>query len=1167
MNLQLLLGRSGSGKSRELIARLATLSREGREGLFLLVPEQCSFSAERALLQALSPAEAARVQVLSFTRLAETVFRETGGVAREPLDEGMRALLMSRALEQIAQTADTADGLSRPGKWQVADPVYITRLLGALNELRQCAVSTDALETLVKDLELAGAGASTVEKTRALQQIVTVYEGLVAASGVDTLEDLTRLAEQLPTSRLPENAVILVDGFKGFTLQELQVLEQLIPRAAEVTVALSTDTPGMAADPTADHSREYALFSPVTHTVNQLMELAARHGLRWSLQLLTENRRNEGALAALEAGLYAPQPVAYEGAGEAVTLAPCRDVYEECAYVARAIRRLLRQEHYRCRDIVVVTRQPEAYGGLLEDALAEQGVPCYADARQEIFCESLIVYIRCALRLAVGGWRTEELLRLLKTDLAGLSPLETAQLENYVYTWSIDGAAWTEPFTENPAGLGEKLTPGGERRLARLNAWREKLMAPLQALAAALRGQPTGRQFALAVYRYLTADEELPRRIAGQAQALEEMAEPVLAAHAARLWDELMGVLDRFAAVLGEQPLPATRLEELFTMLLQMIDLGSIPPGLDAVAIGSAERIRYDSPRAVFILGANEGGFPAYPESDGFLSEEDRRLWKEQGVELSGDLLSRSIEERYYVYMAVAAPQERLTVSYLTEGETAPSPLIGQIAHIVPGHAEGNCGQADGMDLESAEDVFHRLAEQMAAPTAVAGSLRQVLAADPAFAGRLAAVERSAKRVPFHLDGAELAPALYGRELCLSATKTEAFYECPFAYFCQYGLRINPRPLAKMDFALFGTLVHHVMETLLPAYTAPEGLVAQLKARDEATEDREARQAAEPGVQAMLRQTLTADIRRVADAYVEEQLGGSEHRTGQFLYQLRLARQAAYNMLWHTVMELRQSAFTPVDFELAILPDPEEGKEGILSVRLPIPEGQVRFSGKIDRVDLFVRFDGTAFVRVVDYKTSDKEFDINELTAGLHTQLLIYLFMLCENSRRYVAEGQLQPAGALYHPLSDMLVERGKSTKKLTREQHRLKTMGMRGLVLDDPIVIQAMERDGNSVFIPAAVGKNGQGTGAVITREQFALLHGLVERLLTGMARRLLTGDIEALPLQRGDKTPCAYCDYRAVCCREEDDPLRQTESRSLADVMERLAAEEDGEEATEHG
>ena len=300
----------------------------------------------------------------------------------------------------------------------------------------------------------------------------------------------------------------------------------------------------------------------------------------------------------------------------------------------------------------------------------------------------------------------------------------------------------------------------------------------------------------------------------------------------------------------------------------------------------------------------------------------------------------------------------------------------------------------------------------------------------------------------------------------------------------------------------------------------------------------------------------------MTEKYIEEEMGGVANKSGRFLYQVSQAQRAATNMLWHTLMELRQSQFDPVDFELSIHPQ-GEGEEGLVSLRLPHTGGTVQVRGQIDRVDIYVRGDGTAFARVVDYKTGTKKFDLSELAAGLSMQMLLYLFILCDNSRRYVEQDtHLRPAGVLYHPLSDLVVKRDEDPRQ------RLRSMAMSGLVLDDPGVVQAMEADAAQVFIPAGLDKGGQVKGSAVTPAQFALLRRVVERLLTAMADDLLAGDIRALPLQRGVRLPCDYCDYRAVCGREADDPARLLEKQSMKTVLEQLeTAENDAKEVTCRG
>ncbi len=1146
--LQLLIGRSGSGKTHTILNRLDTLAEAGQGTILWLVPEQHSFESERALLRQLGPVKAARVQVLSFSRLADMVFREVGGLAEETLDEGTRALLMSRALEQVAAVgSDTDDPMRGLRPRMATDSAYVEQLLQLWQELRQCAVSTEEWERVATQLaEEDGADALFPAKVGDIARVFAAYEGLAAATGADELDRLTRLAQRLADSRLPMDAAVFVDGFKGFTVQELAVLEAFIPRCRQMTVALGSDTPG-ARWPGVDRAtcrREYTLFSPVTDTVEQLRRIADKHGLHWEMTLLEDNRRVEDdALRALEAGLYAPLPAVYEGDAAAVTVTPCADVYEECRYVTRRIRYLLRQEGYRCRDITVVSRNPAEYQGILDEMLTREGIPCFMDGRQDILCEPLVAYIRCALQLAVEGWRTESILRLLKTDLWPLSPLQIAELENYVFMWRIEGKRWEQEWTENPSGLDGDMHTHDRILLERLNQYRRALMDSLTALRQDLRGGVNGRQFAVAVYRWLSGQKDLPRRIAGQAAVLEELAQPVLADHTARLWDEIIRILDRFVLALGDQRLPAARMVDLFTMLCRLMDLGSIPQGLDAVTVGGADRIRYRDPRAVFVLGANEGVFPAYPVGDGLLTEEERRRLKDKGLTLAEDVLTQCVEERYYAYMAVAAPRDRLTVTYQTTAESGPSPLVAAIEKILPNHTRGAAYCADGTDLETAAEMFSRLAQGYGEPSAITDTLRDVMAADPAYAPRLAAVERAVAGVAYRLEDTDKARGLFGSDMVLSASQANQFYQCRFMYFCNYGLRVRPRRVAQLDSGVFGTLVHYAMEVLMPVYVAPNGLVSRL--RDEGTA---------PAAEAELMDTLREDVHRVMDAYISEHMGGTAEKDGRFLYQVNLAERSACNMLWHTLKEFQQSRFDPVDFELDIHPAEDADAEGILSVRLPITDGSVQVRGKVDRVDLYVRADGTAYVRVVDYKTGSTRFDLCELTAGLGMQMLLYLFILCDNSRRYLEDtGELRPGGVLYHPLSDLVVERGQS------DSDRLRRMRMSGLVLDDPAVVLAMEAEGDSHFIPAKLNKEGKPTGHVVTLSQFRLLRGVVEDLLMQMGESLLQGDIAALPLQKGESIPCRFCDYRAVCGRDPEDPVRELEKKAMTAVLEELEAQEE--------
>ncbi len=1122
--LQLILGRSGSGKTHRIYDELTTsVVKGGAAAHILLVPEQYSFESERALLERLGPQKAGSVRVLSFTRLAETVFRELGGLAGKRMDDCVRSLLLSRALEQVA------DHLTLYRR-QIQDPAAIRSMMTVLTECKQCAISPLMLEEAARSLP-----ASTLRgKTQELSLILSAYEALAAGAYIDPLDDLTLLAQRLPESALLREAAVYVDAFKGFTAQELQVLAVAMRQTSRLTIALCTDT-------LQDTSGGYGRFSPALRTASRLMRLAQDGGVPVAKPLyLTENWRAENdALRWLEAGAFTPCPDVWEGDAEAVTVTPCADIYGECAWAARTIRRLLR-EGERCRDIALVARNFADYQGVLDVALEQEGVAYYMDARKDVLTDPLITLVLSALDAVTGGWETEEILRLLKTGLLPFSSQTVAVLENYVFQWRITGSRWKQDWVWNPEGLSVKETKENRLLLERINRQRRRLTEPLERLQNRMKGgRLTGRDFAQGVYRYLTdcrADAMLRYRV----RRLEEAGEPSLARNLARIWDVLMELLDKFASALGEAALPAPKLTELFRLACGILDLGEPPQALDAVQVGSADRMRFSHPKTVFILGANEGVFPANPSAQGILTEKEREQLISCGLPITDTGDFQAVEERFYAYMALSAPSQRLFISYIqgnAAGETlSPSSLVGTVEQILPCCRKGKELEEEGGDIESESDAFSRLAALWRTPSPLSSTLRRLFHERSDYQARLAAMERAAAEKPVRFEEADRAAAFFGRELRLSPSRVETYHLCRFAYFCRYGLRAKARRPADLDAAQFGTLAHYVMEKLLPVY-------AQL------------------GFESIRKKQAMEDTEDAVREYVDTYMGGEENKSSRFAYLLTRLTATCGSLLWQVVLEMRQSRFVPVDYELPIgLPD-EEHPEAVEPLRLTLPDGtQVYVQGKVDRVDILKKGDD-AYVRVVDYKTGSKEFRLAEVMDGINVQMLIYLMSIWANGgQRY---GQVTPAGVLYLPAKLPVVKVDRGADEETAERARVKVMRMNGLLLDNPEIIRDMELDAAGLFIPARLTstENGEAVAAgssVASLRQFALIKRRIEKLLTDMAQTLRRGDIAATPALNSRIDACAWCDYRAVCGHEAEDPVRRIREDDTAAVLKELTQEE---------
>ncbi len=1121
--LKLILGGSGSGKTFTVMERIGELTvNEPESAPILLVPEQFSYETERLLLKRLPPKEAGRVKVYSFTRFSELVLRECGVTPQKPLDDATRLLLLDEAFY-------TAQERLRLLKYREGNVAQLSTLSDAIKELKQNAVTHELLETAAESLP--SDREQLKQKLRDLDVLQEAFSALVRTQFDDPQDLLTQAKEALLSHPALYGGVhVFLDGFTGFTVQEEQLLSCLLFRAATVTAALCCDDYAEAEEEALD------LFLLPKQTAGRLVRLAREAGVPVAAPFtrLTEDYRHKNEpLKALCAGLFSSYGEAYETTTatekKAVTVFSCADKDEECRAAAREIRFFLRNgipdetgesQPGRCRDVAIVTRSLGEYSGALEMALQSEGIPYYVDARESIRNDALIETICAALRVVRFSFRTEDVLRLLKTGFTAMTTEQIAALENYAYQWSIQGDTWKTTFAFDPAGLraaeNEEDKARAAEQLALLNEWRQAVVAPLLHLKERLSGNVSGETFARAVFSYLEeigADEQTRRRIA----ALDKAGQPALADRTERVWNVTVELLDTFAKG-GGQPRSLAAFSELFAAAATATELGTVPKGIDAVQIGGVDRSRLSEPRMVVLLGVNEGVFPAVPAFQGFLSERERELLHDLcALTLSKNKECVLTEEWLYAYTAVAAAREKVLLTYARgnlKGEgMLPSALVSEVERLLPNGERAVFRTDESWMPETPAEALSYFTATYRNATPLTAAVLSELSRIPAQKARLDALFRHAEKTPWHLENPASAKALFGDRLRLSATRIDRYYSCPFSYFCQNGLKVERRERATFDGREAGTFVHAVMETLLPCYVREYG---------------------DTHYAALTREQIGADIEELTAQYLDETMNGTPDKSARLRYQIARSRRVATEVMCHLIEEFKQSRFVPTDFELNV------GANGdIPPLTLTLDDGStVSFGGRIDRVDVYTQGDVT-YLRVVDYKTGGKEFDLKTVVQGKNLQMLLYLYALCEEgSGRYKNP---KPAGVLYVPGVLPQIDAADTEEK--RETERRKKMKMNGFVLDDRELMEAMEPALEQAFIPVKLTKKGTldtRSSKVLTEGQYEALQRLVKRKVTAMAEQLHAGRIEALP-QTLDRDPCSTCAYADVCGREANDPVKE--------------------------
>ena len=1104
--LQFILGRAGSGKTEYLRQALARRALEGDQKCIMLVPEQFTFETEKAMLRLAGQKCANSIGVYSFTRLAEHVFRRLGGLAGHRLTDGGRRILMASAIAACQEELEVYKSAAGSGR-------MTELMLTAVDELKMCGIAPEDLSGAAMGLKSRGLS----KKLRELSAVYAAYDALVAASYLDSRDDLTRLYGALEGADIFSGYTVAVDSFEGFTKQELDVLSRLMAQADSVLVSLCTD--GLSRDDTG-------LFALVDRTRRLITAIAGEQGVEVlpPVMLTRSPRFQNENLKLLEAQLFCPEEVMTSPDHEGLTLYRARDVFDESEFVAASIRRLV-MEGLRYRDITIICRSPQQYYGSLDVALKKRDIPCFMSQPVRVDAEPVTRFLLGAFEAVQSGFATEDLLELLKTGVSGFTAEEISDLENYAYLWKLNGPAWKESFLRHPRGFGWEMTEEDAAQLERLNAMRARLMGPLEAFAAAT-ADGSGAEISGACYDLLIGfglEETLPE----YCRRLELMGEDAIAARQLRVWDLLMETLDQLHSILGDRKTSRERYYRLLKDVLSAEDVSDIPETADQVIFGTAEQVRQTTPKVVFLMGVTQGDLPQNPKPAGVFSDAERRELIELKLPLGDPLEQRAIEERYLAYSVACLASDRLIMSWpMSAGgeEKEPSELIAGARGVFP-TLEPERDLPEEFFANSREAAFSRMAARWRERSPEAEALRRFAGGDPDHAGRLEALERAAGQRPQRLEDPALAREVYGGHIFLSPTQIETYHSCPFKYFCRYGLNARERRPAEVDVLQYGTLMHYLLEKV---FSQPP------KTRAGWTDGE-----------------LRELIDRLIEEYAGENLGGMELLSSRQRYRLGRMGASAQKLIRHLELELSQSRFVPEHTELKL------GRDAP-TLKVETGDGDtVTVGGTIDRVDILRRPGGKSYVRVIDYKTGGKDFRLGDVLYGLNMQMLVYLAAL-------VQDGERLPAGILYVPAAEPSVnaERGAAPEEI--EKAELRQLRMSGLVLSDSEIITAMEAGAKGIFIPAALKKDGtpDSHSSVLSEGELVRVLEYSKRLIATMGRELLGGEAAARPNMK-NRSACEYCPYAAVCGREvsgrdiENERLSQREA--MAEIEKRMENKEE--------
>lgn len=1108
MSLHFILGSSGSGKSNYIYEHIIQWSHKDPDQLFfVIVPEQFTMQTQRELVRRQENHGIMNIDVVSFQRLAYRVFDELGLTRMKVLEETGKSFV----LRKVAEDKKEELSVLRPNRKK---PGYINEVKSVISELAQYRITPEQLLELSKEERLPAPFRYRMSDIQVLYQGFFDYlkEDYITAEQI-----LEVLAREAGNSALLRECVLVLDGFTGFTPIQYALLERLMEYAKDIYVTVTMD---VREDPYVCEGM-HELFYMSKKTVRTLSGIAAKHHIEIGEPIrLTHGEkgrfRQAKPLEWLEQNLFRREVRSYPGqaehrsgpeksqakagqqeaiarsglqkAGHHIFLYSLPDPRQELLYLAGEIRRLVREEGYRYQDIAIVCGDVEMYGNYVPEIFESFEIPYFLDKKNSISFHPMTEMIKAALKVAEQDFSYESVMAYLRCGLSGISSGEIDLMENYLLANRIRGfSKWQEKWVR----LGSIQTV---EELEQVNGTRLAVLSQFQEFLPVIKKKDsTVLEKTVALYQFIAA-LDVQQQLENRRMELEREGRLAPAREYDQIYKIVMDLLNKLTQLLAEEKMELREYREVLEAGFSASSVGIIPPGYDRVLVGDIERTRLPDIKVLFLAGVNDGLIPKAEKSGGLISQQERELFSEYGMELAPGTREKSFIQKFYLYLNLTKPSEKLYLSWFCTGgdgkEVRKSYLAGMLISMFPELAPVKIEAVGGMEqLVTPKSGQRFLIEGIR--RAREGELSpEFLALMNWYRNQ----EGWSQKVEELLDAAfytyerqfmsrEVTRQLYGTVLENSVTRLERFASCAYAHFMAYGIGVRERQLGEFAPVDMGSLFHEALERY-----SGKMETAGYHWFDVPKEKQEQ----------MAEEAVTETV---------EEAGYLLYQDARTAYTVQRILRILKKTIETISTQIAQSSFAPEGYEVSF-----SFAQDLESVNFTLGEEEkMKLRGRIDRMDTRHE-ENRIYVKVVDYKSGNTQFSLVSLYHGLQLQLVVYLNAAVEILKRKYPGKEVFPAGMFYYHIDDPVIEaKGNPTeeeiKKQVLEQLKLKGVGLE-------------EQD-------ESVSKKSQKAD----REELALLSEFVNTRIRSIGEKICHGDIQVNPYRMQDRTGCDYCPYHSIC------------------------------------
>lgn len=1112
--VELITGGVHSSREDVFVERICAAAQLN-ERILVIVPDQFSFEYDKKLYEAMGAQRFNSITTTGFNRLAELICIEYGAASKDQANENARIILMYKAVKSFSKGGNIKFYRNSLNK-----PSFISDLISLVTELRESGISPETLQLAAERLN-----GSVSLKLVDLSQIYRFYlDELERASMQDSLSAMAEAARLSAERGYFDGMSVFVSSFTGFTYDESRILDTCISSAKDVTVSLLLDN-------NVVRNCKTHPFDVTVKTQQLISDMAKSHNKQLIFTAVDDNNAASADILHLSEHLFDFARVRYNGESGKVRVLSADDMYEEADFICAEICRLVREEGYIFNDIVITVRELGKFAPVIGSTLEKYDIPFFIDRRDSVDASAIVHYINAVFRTVLTRkFRTDNIMKLIKSPLYGLLNYEICDLEDYCIRWGVDGDMWQQPFTAP--------TSGGAS-LERINELREMVMAPLIKFRDAC-ADTTAASISRAFYELL-GDIRLSEQtysLVRRVSTSNNETETELSRGLKQLWTMSLSAVRSIYEILGDEKISLRRYYELYSVMLSQMKISDPPQKLDCVRVIDAAHSRIGDVRAVFAAQVNDGVFPAAVGSSGLMTEHEKELLRlNEDIVIEANVLNDLRHERLTAYTALCAPSDRLYITYpksdLLGNEKRPSMLVREVTEMLGIKTEQINKLPVDFFCTSYKTAYIKYIEHSRDDSVSVKSIYDSLMGSPYYFDKVSSLRRNNSDKVYKLSKESAEDLFFGKEVAeVSPTKLDNYFKCPFMYFCNYGLRLNKERKMDMNGLNKGLMVHSVLEKAIDTSSGDPTLVKK-KFLD--MKDDEIREL----------------IEKCFDEYYNNDLGGDFGKNKTFAYCFEDMKQQTFNIVKFVQRELENSGFAPVVTEYEITADND-----VNHLDLTLKDGRhIILIGTIDRADIYENENGERFVRIIDYKfRKEVNFSLSDLYCGLDLQMLIYLSILLETGNAVNPDLDLKQAGIFYLKLTD---DREELSDDCELTEDVLYSAACES-------AINAFSRKGK-ITEGSDVNKvlDGRLSGSVLSRmsmkdPKFTAMRIFAKHKVIEYGDRLLDGDIDAKPLDG----VCTYCQYSGICGRAFPDDAAKGDKDKMEKILDDIAEQMNGKE-----